>query len=99
MRTQVDGGVLLSASKDESIRLWNVRTNVCVAIFAGDGGHRDEVISIDIRASGAWIQTAAEAILVTLWHAWPAVCSLTPTCISMHENGHHDFEWSATHAC
>eukprot|EP00611_Tribonema_gayanum_P026830 TRINITY_DN6482_c0_g1_i3.p1 TRINITY_DN6482_c0_g1~~TRINITY_DN6482_c0_g1_i3.p1 ORF type:complete len:425 (-),score=56.99 TRINITY_DN6482_c0_g1_i3:36-1310(-) len=63
----VDGGLLLSASKDESIRLWNMRTNVCVAIFAGDGGHRDEVISIDIRAAGDMFLSGGMDNTVKVW--------------------------------
>lgn len=32
--------------QDESVRLWNVQTGVCVLVFAGAGGHRNEVLSV-----------------------------------------------------
>jgi len=31
----VDEWLLITASKDESLRLWSVETETCVAIFAG----------------------------------------------------------------
>lgn len=35
--------LLVSASKDESVRMWNIQTGVCVCVFAGEQGHRDQV--------------------------------------------------------
>ena len=41
--------LIFTASKDHSIRLWNIHENILVAIFAGVDGHRDEVITLDIN--------------------------------------------------
>ncbi|KAI8476637.1 MAG: WD40-repeat-containing domain protein [Monoraphidium minutum] len=39
--------LVLTASKDESVRLWSLAGRCCVAVFAGEGAHTHEVISLD----------------------------------------------------
>ncbi|XP_050139804.1 polycomb group protein FIE1-like isoform X2 [Malus sylvestris] len=52
IRTQpLKSSLVVSASKDESVRLWNVQTGICILIFAGAGGHRNEVLSVDFHPS------------------------------------------------
>ncbi|XP_073114095.1 polycomb group protein FIE1 isoform X4 [Elaeis guineensis] len=52
IRTQpLKPSLVVSASKDESVRLWNVHTGICILIFAGAGGHRNEVLSVVFIAS------------------------------------------------
>lgn len=63
----VDAALLLTASKDESIRLWNVRTATCVAVFAGDRGHRDEVLSVDVHVLGGVFCSAGMDNTVKIW--------------------------------
>ncbi|KXZ50387.1 hypothetical protein GPECTOR_16g560 [Gonium pectorale] len=41
--------LVLTGSDDESVRLWNIRTRTCVAIFSGEGGHRNKVLSLDFH--------------------------------------------------
>lgn len=41
--------LVVTASKDHCLRLWNLRSRTCVLVFEGDGGHRSEVLSADWR--------------------------------------------------
>jgi WD40 repeat protein len=47
-----DPALVLTASKDESLRLWNLRTKSTVAVFAGLRGHRGEVLYADFHLTG-----------------------------------------------
>jgi polycomb protein EED len=44
--------LVVTASKDTSLRLWNLRSRVCVLVFQGDGGHRNEALSVDWAPGG-----------------------------------------------
>ncbi len=45
-------GLIFSGSADKSIRLWNVWTGTVAAIFGGEGGHIDAVLSMDVNMAG-----------------------------------------------
>ena len=59
--------LLLSSSKDESVRLWNVLRGVNVAVFTGHHGHRGQVLSVSWHLSGSKVATCAMDNTVKLW--------------------------------
>jgi hypothetical protein len=42
--------LVLTASEDQSIRLWNIKTGQPITIFGGEKGHQDQVLHIVSRS-------------------------------------------------
>ena len=59
--------LLVSAAADESVRLWHVGVGQCLATFAGHSGHRDAVVSLDVRLDGRVLVTGAIDGAIKLW--------------------------------
>jgi polycomb protein EED len=62
--------LLLSASVDESIRLWNLESFACVAIFAGQHGHREAVLSLSWHPKGGQFASSGIDKSIRLWKVW-----------------------------
>ena len=62
-----DPALVLTASKDESLRLWNLRVGITVAIFAGLKGHRGEVVHTDFNRDGSKFASCGIDNSVRIW--------------------------------
>jgi polycomb protein EED len=63
----------MSASRDMSVRLWNLSSGECVAVFAGDAGHRDDVLTADFHSSGERIISGGVDHAVNIWSITPEI--------------------------
>ncbi|CAG8576270.1 2578_t:CDS:2 [Scutellospora calospora] len=59
--------LLFSASKDFSVRLWNVMTCMPIVVFGGECGHREPVLSIDVHLSGDFLASSGMDHAVKIW--------------------------------
>lgn len=62
-----DPALILTASRDESLRLWNLRTSSTVAVFCGLRGHRGEVLYADFHHSGSKFASCGIDNSVRIW--------------------------------
>lgn len=68
-----DSSILLSASGDHTMRLWNIESGQCIAVFGGADGHVDQIVSADFDATGDTIVSGGGDYSLKIWHInkWP----------------------------
>jgi len=63
--------IMLSASKDQSVRLWNINKDICIAVFGGQNGHFDEVLSVDFSRTGDCFVSCGMDHQLMIWDIKP----------------------------
>lgn len=80
-----DGAILATASKDSSIRLWNLRSGTCIAIIpTGIRGHQSQVITLDFDLCGHRLASCSIDNSVRIWNI-TADPKLLDAIIKSHE--------------
>ena len=62
--------LIFSASKDESVRLWNLREKVLIAIFADNNPNRFSALTIDVHAEGLTMTSAGHDSIIRVWNLY-----------------------------
>jgi platelet-activating factor acetylhydrolase IB subunit alpha len=63
--TKNDLLLLISASRDQTVRVWNVAMGTCIRYYEG---HRDWVRSVHVSADGQWVASAGNDQMIHIWH-------------------------------
>ncbi|KAL4233600.1 hypothetical protein ACF0H5_008281 [Mactra antiquata] len=104
-----DYNMLLSVSRDNTMRLWNVKMGNCVIIFGGVDGHRDEVLSADYNIDGTKLvscgmdhslkiwRTDADIILKAMEKSYTYNAAETKTPFPTHGQNFPDFSTRDIH--
>lgn len=62
-----DPSILLSAGGDHAIRLWNIESGQCIAVFGGVDGHTDQVVNVDFDFLGKRIISSGFDTSLKIW--------------------------------
>lgn len=58
---------LITCSGDSSIRFWNLANYTCVGVIGGFGGHKDQVLSIDINEDDNLLVSTGTDLTIRQW--------------------------------
>jgi WD40 repeat protein len=80
--TVLANGFIVSGSRDQTLRIWNVYTKTCKNILAGPGGHTDSVscvtslpnYPVELIISGSYDRT------IKIWDSTNGLCNMTIAC-------------------
>jgi len=63
----LDPWLVLSSSKDESIRLWNFMNASCIAVFTGHEAHKSNVLSVSWHPLGKMFASSSMDTSIKIW--------------------------------
>mmetsp|Transcript_19498 Transcript_19498/g.24076 ORF Transcript_19498/g.24076 Transcript_19498/m.24076 type:complete len:416 (-) Transcript_19498:738-1985(-) len=60
--------IIISCSDDESIKIWNIQTELCIAILCGHSAHRSGVLNVNIHLNNQLIISTAKDRAINIWY-------------------------------
>ena len=73
-RYHPNGGYILSASRDTTLRLWSVADATCVRLLLG---HTAAVLAVAVTPDGAYAASGSEDCSLRIWHLGSGRCMRT----------------------
>ena len=87
-----DNNVVISSSGDHSIRMWNIESGMCLCIFGGHNGHRDEVLCSSVHINGRYLASCSIDHSIKIWDLYHNDNSIKSKNTSMNEIELKSFE-------